>query len=111
MSRGHCTEKRIETYSAPNHMSNLHVVVVHYVRQVVGRMTVRLQEDRIIVDAIDKLQLLFASSILARLAVDQILEHRVLVGLEPDHVWLSLGCPLGGFFCGDVKAGSVVAQR
>jgi len=91
-------------------MRNFHVVVVDNIRQVIGRMAVRFEENWVIVDAIDELQLLFASTILARLAVDQIIKHRILICLEPDHKWLSLGCALGGFFGGDVKAGSVVAQ-
>ena len=53
----------------------------------------------------------FASTILARLAVNQIIEHRVMIDLKPDHIWLSLGCALGGFFGGDIKAGSVIAQE
>lgn len=92
-------------------MRDLHEVIIHHVRQVVRRMPVGLEQDRVIVDAINVFHLITAGFVLPGLSVDQVLEHRVPVGLQPNDMRLALCGPLLRFFRGDIEAFPVITGR
>lgn len=57
-------------------MRNLHTMIIHHIRQVIGRMTIRLEQDRVIIHSIDEIQLT-TRPILSGFAVDHVVVQRV----------------------------------
>jgi hypothetical protein len=72
-------------------MGNLHAMVIYHVRQVVRGVSIRLNENRIVVYTVDKIQLFVAGLVLAGFTIDQIIEHRVTLHLQSDDMCLSIG--------------------
>jgi hypothetical protein len=62
-------------------MGDLHAMIVHHICQVVGRVSVRLEKDRVIVDSLNEIQLA-VRAVLASLAVDQVIEHGIALYLQ-----------------------------
>ena len=93
-------------------MSDLHVVVIHHIGQVVCRITIGLQQNRVIINMIHFLdQLLLAVLILTGRPKNEILEFRVLVGFQPDHMCFPLCRPFFCFFGRYVDALAIVTER
>lgn len=90
-------------------MRDFHAMVIDHVRQVIRWMAIRLQQDRVIINTVDQVQFASVGLILARFPVDEIVEHRVSLHLQSDHVCLALGCAVCRLFGGDVDAFSVVS--
>lgn len=97
------------TYCPPNNMRNLHTMIIHHIRKMISRMSIRLDQDRIVINPINHLQFIILGLILARLAVDQVVEQRVSVRPQTNHMRFPLDCFILGFFCGYVCALTVVA--
>ena len=91
-------------------MGDLHAMIIYHVRQMVGWVSVGLDQDGIIVHPLDKIQLVWRA-VLARLAVHQVIEHRVSLHLQPDDMRFALGRPLFGLVRGDLAAFSIVTCR
>lgn len=91
-------------------MRDFHAMVIDHIRQVVRWMTIRLQQDRVIINTIDQVQLASVGLVLARFPVDEIVEHGVSLYLQTNHMCLALGCAVGRLFGGDVGAFSVVSR-
>lgn len=74
-------------------MGNLHTVIIYYISKMVGRMTVRLEQDWIIIHPIDEVKFV-DWAIVPCFAIYQIIIHRVLLNLQPNHMRFAIGCPL-----------------
>ena len=74
-------------------MSNLHTVIIHNISKMVGRMTVGLEQDWVIIHPIDEVKLI-DWAIVPRLAIDQIIIHWVVLHLQPNHMRFTICCPL-----------------
>lgn len=98
------------SYRSSNDMCDLHAMVIHHIRQMICRMSIRLQQNRVIVNSINQVQLTAVRSVLPRLAVDKIVEHGISLHLQPDHVSFALGCSIRGLLRGDVPALSIVSR-
>lgn len=87
------------TYLATDYVADLHQVVVHHVRQVVGRKSVRLHNNLIIHILIIK----------DHLAPNNVFDFSFAVGhFHADHVALAIGNALFDNLTGELKACPVV---
>lgn len=98
------------THGAPNDVGDLHAMVVDHIGKVIGWMAVRFQQNGVIVHPLDQIQFV-GRAVLSGLAIDQIIEHRVSLHLQTNHMRLSVCCAFFGFLGGDVCAFSVVSRR
>jgi hypothetical protein len=80
-----------DPYRSPDNVSNLHTVVVYHVRQVICRMTIRFQQNWIIIDSINQIQFAVVGLVLSRFAINQVIEHGISFDLQTDYVCLALG--------------------
>lgn len=71
--------KRI-THCAPNDVGDLHEMVIHDIGQMVGRVSVGLEQNGIIINTFNKIQLV-RRAVLPCLAVHQVLEDRIAFNL------------------------------
>lgn len=98
------------SYRSSNDMCDLHAMVIHHIRQMICRVSIRLQQNRIIVNSINQIQLAAVGPTLSRLPIDQVVEHGVSLHLQPDHVSLALGCSIRGLLRGDVSALPIISR-
>lgn len=92
-------------------MGNLHAMIIHHVSQMVRWVTVRLQQNRIIIDSVNQVQFAVVGPILTRLAVHQIIEHGVSLHLQSNRMRLALGGSVLRLLRRDISAFSIVSWR
>lgn len=91
-------------------MGDLHEMIIHHVRQMIGRVSVGLDQNGIVIDTLDQIQLV-RRAVLARLAVHQIVEHRVSFHLQSNDMRFTLGRPLFRLLRRDLPAFPIVTGR
>lgn len=68
-------------YIPPENVSNFHAVVIYHVGQMVRGMTVRFDQNGVIVYTVDQVQFLIIAFGLVNCSKDQISEHAVFIQL------------------------------
>jgi hypothetical protein len=91
-------------------MGDLHAMIVHHICQMVRRVSVRFEQDGVIVDSLNEVQLT-ARAVLPGLAIDQVIEHGVALYFQAHNMRFALCGSILGFFGGDVCTLSVVTRR
>jgi hypothetical protein len=97
------------THGSPDHMGDLHAMIVHHICQMVGRVSVGFEKDRVIVDSLNEIQLV-VRAVLSGLAIDQVIEHGIALDLQAHDMRFALCDSILGFFGGDVCTLSVVTR-
>lgn len=85
-------------------------MVINHIGQMICWMSIRLQQDRVIIYTVYQVQLAIVGLVLSSLPIDEIIEHRVSFHLQPDHMCLALGCSVCRLLGGDIGAFSVVSR-
>jgi hypothetical protein len=100
------------THRSSDDMSDLHVVVIHDIGQVICWITVGLQQNGIVINTIHCLEeLLLTILVLPCRPKHEIFEFRVLVCFQPDNMCFSLCRPFFRFFSRYVNALAIVSER
>jgi hypothetical protein len=74
-------------------------------------VAIRLDQDRIIIYAINEVHFVVVGLILTRLAVNQIVKHGVSLDLQPNDMCLALMGPIVRLIRGNICAFTIVAWR
>lgn len=93
-------------------MGDLHVVVIHDIGQVICWVTIRLQQNGIIINTIHRLEkLLLTILVLSCRPKNEIFELRIIVCFQPDNMCFSLCRPFFCLFGRYVNALAIVSER
>lgn len=100
--------RRRHPLGRPAHMRDFHMMVVHDIREMVGRQAVGLEKDRILKRPKGMRASVFGEG---NLAIDGIVEGGILVrNLETHNIRLSRIGPRSSFVLADMRTGAVVVR-